>query len=77
MSKIYFVMPAYNEAENIERVVNNLIENYSEYDYIVVNDTIDKCVEDTYNIIEAYHMRPVFNEDFINTVRQGLKDINN
>ena len=52
-------------------------EGIEKYDYIVVNDTIDKCVEDTYNIIEAYHMRPVFNEDFINTVRQGLKDINN
>ncbi len=36
--KVLIVIPAYNEAENIENVVNNLIKNYPQYDYIVVND---------------------------------------
>lgn len=36
--KVLIIIPAYNEAENIERVVDDLIENYSEYDYVVVND---------------------------------------
>lgn len=36
--KILIVIPAYNEEKSIERVVDNLIENYSQYDYIVVND---------------------------------------
>lgn len=38
MIKLLIVIPAYNEAENIERVVDNLIQNYPEYDYVVVND---------------------------------------
>ena len=37
-NELLLIIPAYNEAENIEKVVDNLIENYPEYDYIVVND---------------------------------------
>ena len=36
--RILIVIPAYNEQENIERVVDDLIQNYPQYDYIVVND---------------------------------------
>lgn len=36
--KLLIVIPAYNEAENIQRVVDNLKHNYPQYDYIVVND---------------------------------------
>ena len=48
MGKLLILIPAYNEAENIERVVENLKENHSEYDYVVVNDgskdkTYDIC----------------------------------
>ena len=32
------ILPAYNEAENIERVVRGLITNYPQYDYIIIND---------------------------------------
>ena len=35
---ILIVIPAYNEAENIERVVKNVKKIYPEYDYVVVND---------------------------------------
>ena len=38
MAKLLILIPAYNEAENIERVVDNIEKNYSQYDYIVVND---------------------------------------
>lgn len=38
MNKVLIIIPAYNEAENIERVVDNIIENFPQYDYIVVND---------------------------------------
>ena len=34
MSKTLLIIPAYNEAENIERVVDNLIENYPDFDYV-------------------------------------------
>jgi glycosyltransferase involved in cell wall biosynthesis len=36
--KVLIIIPAYNESENIERVVDNLIENYPQYDYLIVND---------------------------------------
>lgn len=55
--RILIIIPAYNEAENIERVVDDLIENYSEYDYVVVNDgsrdaTADICKRKNYNYID-------------------------
>ena len=36
--RVLIVIPAYNEAENIERVAEDLRLNYSQYDYIIVND---------------------------------------
>lgn len=30
--KVLIIIPAYNEEENIERVVNDLTENYPQYD---------------------------------------------
>lgn len=36
--KVLVVIPAFNEEKNIERVVDNLIENYPELDYVVVSD---------------------------------------
>lgn len=32
------IIPAYNEEENIERVVGNLRDEYPQFDYVVVND---------------------------------------
>lgn len=55
--RILVVIPAYNESENIERVVNNLRENYPQYDYIVVNDgsrdnTAEICKKNGYNLLD-------------------------
>ena len=36
--KTLIIIPAYNEELNIQKVVNNIIENYPQYDYVVVND---------------------------------------
>lgn len=36
--KCLVIIPAYNEEDNIVRVIENLKENYSAYDYIVIND---------------------------------------
>ena len=57
MAKLLILIPAYNEAENIERVVDNIEKNYSQYDYIVVNDgskdkTYDICVKEGYKVID-------------------------
>lgn len=54
--KCLIIVPAYNEAENIEKVVNNLVQNYPQYDYVVVNDgskdhTEEICTSNHYNLI--------------------------
>lgn len=54
--KTLIIIPAYNEAENIERVINNLIENYPQYDYVIINDgssdnTEEICIKNNYNFI--------------------------
>lgn len=38
MSKVLIIIPAYNEEKNIEKVVDNIVHNFPEYDYVVVND---------------------------------------
>ena len=56
--KVLVIIPAYNEAENIKRVVDNLIENYPQYDYVVVNDgskdeTKNICRENKYRLLDC------------------------
>ena len=36
--KCLIMIAAYNEEENLEKVVGNLIANYPQYDYVVIND---------------------------------------
>ena len=57
MKKITILVPAYNEEENIERVVKNIINNYGQFDYIVVNDgskdsTVQVCRENCYPFLD-------------------------
>ena len=54
---VLIIIPAYNEEGNIERVVTDLIENYPEYDYVVINDgsrdnTAKICREKQFNLID-------------------------
>lgn len=51
------IIPAYNEAENIARVVEHLKNNYEQYDYVVVNDgskddTVRICKQNDYNLVD-------------------------
>ena len=44
--KTLIIIPAYNEEENIQKVVDNIIKNFPEYDYIIINDgSTDKTAE--------------------------------
>lgn len=38
MCKILVIIPAYNEEENIEKVVDHIVEKFPQYDCLVVND---------------------------------------
>lgn len=57
MSKTLIIIPAYNEEESIINVIENLRCQYSQYDYVIVNDgsqdkTSQLCHERGYNIID-------------------------
>lgn len=56
-NKLLIVIPAYNEGENIERVVDDLIEHYPQYDYVIINDgsrdaTPEICRRRGYNYVD-------------------------
>lgn len=53
---------AYEESEGIEQ-----------YDYIVINDDLEICVEELNNIVLAAHCAPSRNEEFVNQIREELK----
>lgn len=74
--KILIIIPAYNEAENIERVVDNLMENYPQYDYVVINDgstddTRKICSRRNYNMIDL----PV-NVGLSGAIKSGMRYAN-
>ena len=57
MEKILIIIPAYNEADSIEKVVDDIIENFPQYDYVVVNDcssddTRKICKKREYNLLD-------------------------
>lgn len=73
---LLIIIPAYNEAENIERVVKNLIENYPQYDYVVVNDgssddTRKICAKKGYNFLDL----PI-NVGLAGAIRAGIRYAN-
>ncbi len=54
---------AYEESEGIEA-----------YDYIVVNDNLERCVEEINGLVEAARKAPVRRETFIKEIREELKE---
>lgn len=57
MKKVLVIIPAYNEEENIVRVVDELEKDYSFLDYVVINDgskdrTAEICRQQGYNLID-------------------------
>ncbi|MGN0308763.1 MAG: glycosyltransferase family 2 protein [Lachnospiraceae bacterium] len=76
MVKVLLIIPAYNEAENIERVADNIIENFPQYDYVIVNDgsgddTRKICRKRGYNLLDL----PV-NVGLAGAVQSGMKYAN-
>ena len=50
--KVLVVIPAYNEELNIKKVVSNLRDEYPQYDYVVVNDSVKSAVNKIKCILE-------------------------
>lgn len=54
--KCLIIIPAYNEAESIEKVVDNIVQNYPQYDYVIINDgstdaTRKICQKNRYQVL--------------------------
>ena len=43
------------------------------YDYLVVNDDLDQCVEEVHEIIQSEHRRSYRNKEFIEYMKEELK----
>lgn len=55
--ELLLIIPAYNEEENIERIVSLLQREYKEYDYVIINDgsrdrTSEICEEKGYECLD-------------------------
>lgn len=48
-------------------------EGIEEYDYLVVNDDLNTCVEEIHSIIESEHRRIEHHMELVNKVREELK----
>ncbi|MBD5393052.1 MAG: glycosyltransferase family 2 protein [Lachnospiraceae bacterium] len=74
--KVLIIIPAFNEAESIEKVVNNIVNDYPQYDYVIVNDgstdaTRKICRENNYNMLDL----PV-NVGLAGAIKSGIKYAN-
>ncbi len=54
--KLLIIIPAYNEGENIERVVTTIKEKCPQYDYLIINDgsrdnTEEICIKKGYHFV--------------------------
>lgn len=63
-------------------VINNRLaraveesEGIGKYEYIIVNDDLDACVEETHAIIQKAKAAAFRNEEFIKNIQQELKDL--
>lgn len=56
MLKTLIIIPAYNEEGSIEKVADNLIKNFPQYDYLIINDgSTDRtkylCSKNAYHVV--------------------------
>ncbi len=64
------------EAEVIARRLSRAVEEsegIEAYDYIVINDRLEECVEEVHRLVDAARRAPVRCQDFIKEIREELK----
>lgn len=50
-------------------------EQMDRYDYLLINDEIDRCVEELNGLIQGQHRRMTLQEGFVSQMKQELKNI--
>lgn len=58
--------------ERMKRAIEEA-EGMDEYDYLVINDDLQECVEEMHHIIQEEHKRTFRNTDFIEQIKRELK----
>ena len=74
--KVLIIVPAYNEAEAISKLIDNLEKNYAQYDYVIINDgskdqTKKLCREKGYHVLNL----PKYIEAMIKKMEEENADI--
>lgn len=68
-----------DSAEDITRRLNRAVdeaEDIDDYDYLLVNDTVEQCVKDLHSIIEAERMKVKRQASFISAIKTQLQELN-
>ena len=50
-------------------------EGMDQYDYLIINDTLEECVEQMHSVIQAEHLRCSRNTNFIEKIQKELKEM--
>ncbi len=62
----------------IEKRMSRAVEESAyieKYDYILVNDDVDRCTKQLHEMLQASHQVPKLHEDFIHQLQRELKEI--
>ena len=70
--KVLIIIPAYNEEKSLNRVIEHLKNTCPQYDYLIVNDDLESCVEQVHSILQNEHTKILRKESFINNMKAEL-----
>ena len=65
-------------AEVIKKRMDRAVEEalfMEKYDYIVINDDLDRCVEELHGIVNTVHQEAARNEEKIETMKKELEEL--
>lgn len=54
-------------------IANDEAKVMDQYDYVLINDVLEKCVEDLHNLIQSEKCSADRNAEFVNNIREQLK----
>ena len=73
MKKILFVIPAYNEEKNIEKVIKDINKNMPKADIVVINDYSKDSTKDIVDTLNIPCLNVPFNLGYAMAVQTGIK----
>jgi guanylate kinase len=68
-----------DSAEDIEKRLNRAVdeaEGIDDYDYLLINDSVEQCVKDLHSIIDAERMKVKRQLPFISRIKKELAELN-